>query len=76
MKIKCFGSLTDIVGDEVNISSPISSISDLKKEAFNLYPKLKESRFLIAVNHEITHDENQKINKEDEIAFLPPYAGG
>jgi molybdopterin synthase sulfur carrier subunit len=52
-----------------------SSIVKLKEELINKYPKLENINFKIAVNHAIVDEELVLIGNE-EIALLPPFAGG
>jgi molybdopterin converting factor small subunit len=43
------------------------------------YPKIGElihkKKILVSVNHEIAH-EDTKVQEGDEVALLPPFAGG
>jgi molybdopterin synthase sulfur carrier subunit len=52
-----------------------SSIVKLKEELINKYPKLENINFKIAVNHAIV-DEKYALIGNEEIALLPPFAGG
>ena len=75
MKILFFGRLKEIVGLDVMEGEYFRTLSDLKNFLFNKYPDLKNEIFSIAVNFKIIHDD-VPLNKEDEIALLPPISGG
>lgn len=47
----------------------------MEEEIPSLRSTLREGRTLIAVNQEIAQDETP-ITDGDEVAFLPPFAGG
>lgn len=51
------------------------SVEDLNHLLFNKYPALKEMNYKIAVNQTLA-DDSLLLNENDEIALLPPFAGG
>ncbi len=83
MTIKLFGMLKDLAGgrDEVAWDAAHNghSVSDLARELAAQFPQLgellQEKKVLISVNHEIATDETS-IQTGDEVALLPPFAGG
>jgi molybdopterin synthase sulfur carrier subunit len=77
MKIKLvfFGQVRDITGSTETELSNISSIPELKNKLFSQFPALKDSKFLISVNRKIADDKTSLCNG-DEVAILPPFAGG
>ena len=80
MEVLLFGIAKDIVGkpqlqfsetDEVP-----SSVLELKKRISETYPEFsKLSSLAIAVNSEYAAD-NVPLNRNDEIAIIPPVSGG
>ncbi len=75
MKVIFFGRLKEIVGlKELQIEG-FEKLSDLKNHLLERYPILKNETFAIAVNFEIVHSDIE-LNNNDEIALLPPIAGG
>jgi len=75
IRVLFFGRLKDIVGTNEIVASDIKDIEDLKKYLFDKFPKLKGEIFSVALNYEIIHtSENLKDN--DEVALIPPVAGG
>lgn len=75
IKILFFGILTDIVQNQSIEIENIHSISELKQKLFADYPKLTAYNFQISVNKKIEKGEFLFQNN-DEIALLPPFAGG
>ena len=74
-KVLLFGILEDIVGSKEIIISESNSSDELLKNIKKQYPKLKNKTFQIAVNQQIINT-NTTLNDGDEIALLPPFAGG
>lgn len=75
MKVLFFGRLKEIVGtSELKIDSG-DDIESLRKVLIEKFPKLKDEVFAIAVNYEIING-NIPLDRNDEIALLPPIAGG
>ena len=78
MKIKCFGIAKDITAasEIVAEGSSISSVSDLRQWLSSTYPAFANMKScMIAVNQEYAED-NLLISDQDEIAIIPPVAGG
>ena len=76
LMIKYFGMIaeaTQKVDEELNVQ--YSSVLGLKEDLVNRYPKLIDMNFKIAVNQQIVTDDYSLIGNE-EIALLPPFAGG
>jgi molybdopterin converting factor small subunit len=47
----------------------------LKRYLFEKFPKLKGEIFSVALNYEIIHT-NENLKDNDEVALIPPVAGG
>ena len=75
MKILFFGQLSDITGETIKIVANSSDINSLQESLYNEFPTLKNATFRVAVNNKIVN-ENVVLKDTDEIAFLPPFAGG
>lgn len=75
IKVIYFGALAEVSGkneEMLEISGNMGSLLDvLKKE----YPGLSDKRFIISVNQEIC-SETKELSDGDEVALLPPFAGG
>ena len=77
IRLKYFGKLQEITGLEEelfeienNISTAI--LSDLLRKK---YKNLDQADYRIALNQAIVNGDNP-IHEKDEIALLPPFAGG
>jgi len=75
IEILAFGQIADIIGKPSLIVSNVSNIEQLKEELFHQFPKLKESRFSIALNKKVIA-QNIDLSNGDVVALLPPFSGG
>ena len=68
--------LTEALGNSnIDVELESTSVTELKGKLIDMYPKLKDMSFKIAVNQSLVNGDCI-INKNDEIALLPPFAGG
>jgi molybdopterin synthase sulfur carrier subunit len=74
-EITLFGQLKDQLGKTIIVVPEVNTIDELKKELIRLYPELSNTKFVIAVDRKIIPG-NIILNKESEIALLPPFSGG
>ena len=70
-----FGVLTDVTGTHRKNYNGVSSFNDLRHRIGDDFPELFHYNFRIAVNNEIS-DDDPVLGPGDEVAFLPPFAGG
>lgn len=80
MEVLLFGIAKDIVGkSQLQFSETDkvpNSVSELKKMISETYPEFsKLSSLAVAVNSEYAAD-NVSLNRNDEIAIIPPVSGG
>lgn len=76
LKLKYFGMTAEASGkDEELLDNNYSSVKELKADLLAKYPNLLEINFKVAVNQEIVNDD-YKLSGNEEIALLPPFAGG
>lgn len=80
--IKLFGMTKSLAGNQGSLSLALSSgrrVKDLVELLQVGYPMIGElvhkKKVLVSVNHEIAHEETV-LGEHDEIALLPPFAGG
>lgn len=73
--ILAFGQLTDITGQNTWQMEDVYDTDKLKTKLVEKYPKLAQSKFLLAVNMEVIRG-NVKLNPRDVVALLPPFSGG
>jgi len=70
-----FGSVTDVTGiPSEKIESP-STLEELNKSLIARFPGLKAIRYRFSVNRKLITGDRQLVDG-DEIALLPPFAGG
>ncbi len=75
VKVLFFGVLAEVTGTAVKHYSDVGLISDLKHRISDDFPEVVHYNFRIALNNQIIEgDANLKAG--DEVAYLPPFAGG
>ena len=74
VKIQLFGQLKQITGSSELITEAADT-DGLMKELASRFPLLKNMTCLIAVDRNIVQT-NTAIKAGQELALLPPYAGG
>jgi len=82
LTVKLFGMTKVIAGNQASLSLDLANgrqVKDLLELIDIGYPAIGElihkKKVLVSVNQEIAHEETV-INDRDEIALLPPFAGG
>lgn len=75
IQVKFFGPLVDIIGKTQLEFDDVTDTHSLKQRLLSDFPKLKNHHFLIAVGKQIINSK-QILNVGDEVALLPPFAGG
>jgi len=75
IQVKLFGTLADVVGKNEMQVQNVNDTDSLKEKLFFDFPDLKNKSFVVSVRKQISNG-NQKIGIGDEVALLPPFAGG
>lgn len=82
VSIKLFGLIKTLADNQATLTVVLNGsrrVQDLIAVLDSMYPRIGElvhsKRVLVSVNHEIAHDETE-IQDGDEVALLPPFAGG
>lgn len=70
-----FGVLSEAAKTGIKGYRDVASLSDLRLRILDDFPSILHYSFRISVNNEIT-DEDVPLKDGDEIALLPPFAGG
>jgi MoaE-MoaD fusion protein len=80
--IKLFGLIKTLAGNQADLVVALNGhrrVKDVVAALEKMYPRVAElihtKRVLISVNQEIAQDETE-IHDGDEVALLPPFAGG
>ncbi|NGP75033.1 molybdopterin converting factor subunit 1 [Balneolaceae bacterium YR4-1] len=75
--VKYFGAVAEQTGtseEELNLDETGNSVAQLKAYCVQKYDLEEEETIQLAVNQVLNAGE--KLEEGDEVAFLPPYAGG
>ena len=74
--IKYFGAIEEVTGVAEELVSPdqIASLEALENHVLSKYTGIKGLSFQLALNQTLT--ESGSLKEGDEVAFLPPFAGG
>lgn len=75
INVLLFGILTDIAGTSQVELKDVESVSAVKSWLWRSFPKSKDIDFQIAVNKTIIEGKAE-LKNGDEVALLPPFAGG
>lgn len=75
IKLKVFGVLRSIVGSEEIDMEHFEFVEDLLLHLKEYYPEINEHSFVVAINQEVVN-ENEQLSDGDEVALMPPFAGG
>jgi molybdopterin converting factor small subunit len=75
MELLYFGQLTDITGCTSQQMSLVTDTDTLRKLLFELYPRLQQVKFMIAINNKLVSG-NEPIPEDARIALMPPFSGG
>lgn len=70
-----FGVLAEVTGLHRKHYRDIKSFGDLKHRIEDDFPEIVHYNFRITVNNKIVNEE-PLLSHGDEIAYLPPFAGG
>jgi len=69
-----FGKLVDIAGSSVYVEE-VKDTDSLVSSLNKTYPALVNTKYVIAVNKKVIN-QNTVVDKNSEIALLPPFSGG
>jgi len=75
VKVLFFGVLAEVTGTGSKLYNDVRSLGELKKNINADFPEVENYNFRISVNNEIIND-HPELKDNDEVAFMPPFAGG
>jgi len=75
IKVLFFGVLAEVTQTMFRHYRDVSSFSDLKHRMEDEFPEIAHYDFRIAVNSELINEE-PVLKNNDEVALMPPFAGG
>ena len=75
VKVLFFGVLSEVAGTDFRHFRDVKSISDLKLRIVDDIPEIEHYNYRISLNNEIISND-KVLNDNDEVALMPPFAGG
>ncbi len=77
LNVLFFGGLVEVTGmpQKELITDTLFNVNLLNEHLQSLFPLLANHKYKIAVNQKIV-EMGQGLQDGDEVAFLPPFAGG
>lgn len=75
VKVLFFGVLVEVTGSNLKLYSDAKSIGALKIMIQDEFPEIAHYNFCISLNNEIINNDRD-LKDGDEIALMPPFAGG
>lgn len=75
IKVLFFGVLSEVTGTNFKHFRDVKSIGDLKLRIQDDFPEVVHYNYRISLNNEIINND-PKLKNGDEVALIPPFAGG
>ena len=75
VQVLFFGVLAEISGTGFKHYNGAKSMGDLMHRIQDDYPEIVHYNYRVSVNSEIT-DDDRLLKSGDEVALMPPFAGG
>jgi molybdopterin converting factor small subunit len=75
VKVLFFGVLAEVTGTNCKHFRDVKSLGDLKLRVEDDFPEVVHYNFRISINNVLIENE-QLLNNGDEVALMPPFAGG
>lgn len=75
LKLKYFGMIAEAIDKTEEEFEVVENLDELSLKLVAKYPKIKDLNYKFAVNQTMAAT-NIQLKENDEIALLPPFAGG
>ena len=75
VKVLLFGVLAEKAGTNKLEIKGVKDLNELRRKVLDLYPEFHNFKYQTSVNQTLTAG-NLKLSPGDEVALLPPFAGG
>ena len=75
IKVLFFGVLADVTGTNCKHFRDVNSIGDLKLRIHHDFPEVVHYNYRVSLNNVLT-DNDPLLCDGDEVALMPPFAGG
>ena len=76
IEVLFFGQIKEVTGRQADQINLVTDLEELSKALNARYPELHEKPFKWAVNERLVNKEDQSLQDGDQVALLPPFAGG
>lgn len=76
IKVYFFGFLAEKAGTSQWEAPVHADLEGLLEEVLGQFPPVANTAWVIAVNQTIVHDRKHRLAAGDEVALMPPFAGG
>ena len=77
VRVHFFGMIAEAVNSSLHIMEHYegSTLADVEKDLLDLYPQLNQFSYQMALDQKLAHAD-ALLMPENEVAILPPFAGG
>ena len=75
VKVLFFGVIAEVAGTDCKHYDDVKTIGDLKIRIQDDFPEIVHYNFRTALNNKII-DDDPVLDNGDEVALMPPFAGG
>jgi len=75
VKVLLCGVLAEVAGTDCRHYNDTRSVNDLRLRILDEFPEINHYNYRISLNNEIISSD-MLLNDMDEIALMPPFAGG
>jgi molybdopterin converting factor small subunit len=77
VRVVCFGALRERLGADTLVHESVATVSDLWLIITRAHPDLQQGRTRVRAARNLTYcDWETQVEPGDEVAFMPPVAGG
>jgi sulfur-carrier protein len=75
VKVLFFGVLAEVTGTDCRLYRDVKSVDNLIHIIMDEFPEIQHYNYRISLNNLIIEGD-QSLNDKDEVALMPPFAGG
>ena len=75
VKVLFFGALSEVAGSDCRYYTDARSTNDLQHRILDEFPEIAHYNYRLSLNNEII-ETDMPLGDNDEVALLPPFAGG